>query len=784
MDRESSPATRRAGFVLMAIASIACEIAAEDTRDIWHSVALASGWIFAAFVLCLFARRPADPLGKPPIWVMGMLVLALAAPMIVEPIQRNWTGGGSAMELLMVYCLRSLGLSLVVCGGWNRLHRLSGVVSLFLMLFSGAITNHEAVLGLLVAYAVVGCVWLIVGYQSTIQTAVLSKLGRVRFESTSDNQRLPWGALSLLIVTLIAVGCLFFINPSRLGLNLGEWMPTSGGTGETDPFARFGMGDGPEEQAGERAKAAGMVETDRMIEDNKNSLLDAVSDMYGPPHKPPKDQDRTIAVGMREIIQNHGKLPENRRPSRTFETSRKGPERDPKKISAEARSLFEIEGRTPLHVRLVAYDRYDADEKKWMETNRVLGGMIESADNGWFRPSNLNTNSTWYREDERHRFKTAEIDDNLVPAPTMLSKFKIKGVDRADYFEWQRDGVLGLAGRQRTPPGVVINTECRTVDPWIIPASSFVKANSGEGVPKEIGEVPASSYSEFQKLGREWAGHLERGWPQVDTCLRKFRSEYTVDPQCVPPEDHPSPELWFLLESRRGPDYLFASSLALILRTLDYPTRVCLGYYASPEAFDAQTGHTPIQKTDLHTWAELKIRDGHWIVLEPSPGYEVLAPKIPLIERFWLAILNLGRWSQRHFFEILLGSILVAGCWLGRREIVDKFATMAWRYFPTRNWRTRVLRASAILERRGRYCGLARPTNRSTACWLRSISISDHEMSERLSRFASLTEWAAFSRQNTPPWDRQEILELSGQVLNEQTLRSWKQISVSNYGRG
>ena len=45
-------------------------------------------------------------------------------------------------------------------------------------------------------------------------------------------------------------------------------MPTSGGTGDYDPFARYGVGDGPEETAGDNAQAAGMVETDKMIEDN------------------------------------------------------------------------------------------------------------------------------------------------------------------------------------------------------------------------------------------------------------------------------------------------------------------------------------------------------------------------------------------------------------------------------------------------------------------------------------------------------------------------------------
>lgn len=159
---------------------------------------------------------------------------------------------------------------------------------------------------------------------------------------------LPYCEAVVFGVLAIAAATVAVAGPKRGMLSLGELVPTSGGTGETDPFARSGVGDGPEEVAEENARAAGMVETDVMIEDNRNALVDMVNDLYGPPHKPPKDQERMVVGGLAKVIENHGKLPDNRRPSRDFDTGRKGPKTDRKPDSQGARGVFEVEGRTPL----------------------------------------------------------------------------------------------------------------------------------------------------------------------------------------------------------------------------------------------------------------------------------------------------------------------------------------------------------------------------------------------------------------------------------------------------
>ena len=97
----------------------------------------------------------------------------------------------------------------------------------------------------------------------------------------------------------------------------------------------------------------------------------------------------------------------------------------------------------------------------------------------------------------------------------------------------------------------------------------------------------------------------------------------------------------FLLVARRGPDYQFASAAAVLLRLLEYPTRLVSGFYASPDNYDPETQHTPVVKEDLHFWAEVFL-PGLWIVIEPTPGYEVLGPGLPWWERISASLLGLG----------------------------------------------------------------------------------------------------------------------------------------------
>jgi hypothetical protein len=767
MGASADRAARIATFVLMALAYTACEIASYPDGNMRpFGVAFGACLFVLAILGSYLIPVPSKGQSRPPAkWAIGFAV-ALLLPLLIEPLLREWTGNGFPLDLQMVNGLRILGLSLCAASAWTVCRRTAGVVAMFLALFSSAMGDQPQIPFVLVPFALMGGIWLILSYRSEQSNATDAVAdGRV----THVPMRLPFReAIVFGILAAISVG-VAVAGPKRILLTLGELMPTSGGTGNVDPFARYGIGDGPEEVAGDNARAAGMVETDKMIEDNKNSLIDAVNDMYGPPHKPNKDQERMVAAGLSEVIEQHGKLPDNRRPSRDFDTSRKGPKSDKTPDSQKARGVLEVEGRTPLHIRIVAYERYRSDEKRWEEAKKPGSRHLDAEGGDWMKLTNLRE-TDWYANDDRHRIKVANLTENLVPTPSHLTRFRINKVDKPDYYEWDYDGVLALQGRKKTPPGVVVTTECRTLDPAHLQAKSFAPAK----VPINP-EIPDAINIKLTQLSQEWAGSFPRGWMQIDAILSKLRSDYSLDPNVTVPPDHPAPVLWFLTESRRGPDYLFATSAALMLRSLGYSSRVCLGYYAAPEAYDSETAHTPVKTSDLHVWPEILLNNNHWLVVEPTPGYQTLPRLKPWRERLLDALTAALSWLKQNIIAVILAVGLFAILVVKWRFLWDWSHTMILKLFPGQTWQEQSLRTMKLLDRRTRLAGRPRPESSTLSGWFRQF-----RESEELQHFVKLTEWAAYGSNLSPPVPESTVTTVCQTVLREWPLsRFQRSISES-----
>jgi len=369
----------------------------------------------------------------------------------------------------------------------------------------------------------------------------------------------------------------------------------------------------------------------------------------------------------------------------------------------------------------------------------------------------------WYAEDDQHRLKVADLKDNLVPTPSHLTRFRINKVNKPDYYEWDYEGVLALAGRKRTPPGVVVTTVCRTLNPWRLDESSFAVVAANGGVASALGELPIHSRTELDRVAAAWAGHLPHGWPQIHAVLNRLRTGYTLGRHAIAPPDHPAPVLWFQTESRRGPDFQFATAAALLLRSLGYPSRVCLGYYAAPDAYDHETDHTPVKTTDLHLWPEVLLKDGHWLVVEPTPGYNVLPPLRTWREWAADALAALAAFSYRHAIALAVAAgLFTVIAWRWRR-VWNAVLTLRWFLRPGRTWRQVVLRAAFVLDRRGALAGCGRRPAQSLSDWTGTLPPD-----ESLNRLVGLAEQAAYAPALPPPLPEADIL-----LLCRRTLREW-----------
>ena len=89
---------------------------------------------------------------------------------------------------------------------------------------------------------------------------------------------------------------------------------------------------------------------------------------------------------------------------------------------------------------------------------------------------------------------------------------------------------------------------------------------------------------------------------------------YTLELLSKPVDD---PLAYFLFERKKGHCEYFASSMAVMLRTLGIPSRVVTGFQSG--VYNPMTGWQVIRASDAHSWVEAWIEGRGWTTFDPTP---------------------------------------------------------------------------------------------------------------------------------------------------------------------
>jgi transglutaminase-like putative cysteine protease len=100
----------------------------------------------------------------------------------------------------------------------------------------------------------------------------------------------------------------------------------------------------------------------------------------------------------------------------------------------------------------------------------------------------------------------------------------------------------------------------------------------------------------------------------IEHYLRSDHFKYTLVITGKPGDD-PLPR--FLFDTRAGHCEYFASSMAVMLRTLGVPTREVNGFL--PGEYNDLAGDYVIRASDAHSWVEVYFPGSGWIVFDPTP---------------------------------------------------------------------------------------------------------------------------------------------------------------------
>ncbi len=658
------------------------------------------------------------------------------------------------LELTMFALFRDVALVLAALSDRPVLLRCAGGLSTALVLGAACLVEDWVGIVLVSGFGVVGSLWLCFLYWGLVRRDLLP----------GTAARLPIASAAVLWAVLAGALACAAVGPRRALAALGELVPTSGGTQGYDPRSRGGVNDGDSVTEGHnQPQSVGLVRSDIFLDSDGRCLYDAANDLYGPPRKN-KYQQKAVALSSVDVRHND-RAQQNRQASRQFALERQRaatPDR-PRPHASDAQ-LF-VTGPTPLHLRLVAYAGINAEalEEAPPPASRMA---LRQGPQGWLTlPA---ASAAFFAGEVRHEIKLSRLEANQLPSPAHLTGFRIDRVDRCDLFRWSQEGVVAM-GDGKVPVGTVVEVESRTVDPELL--------RTAAAPPRYPPTLPvyrdASAVStRVQELAVTWAGNLPEGWARVEAVVSRLRAGYAQDRGATVPEGCDDPLGHFLLESRRGPDFLFATSAAALLRVLGLPTRVVWGFYARPDRYDAATGHTPVLEEDLHFWTEVWLPGDEWVVVEPTPGYELLPPARPWWRRLAASLAAAGDWSREHPGLLGLAAAGVVLLAWRRRDVADRLATLRWRVGTGAAPRRLVLATLGLLERRGRRAGLPRPRGRTARAWYGALAAAvPQDPDKALSRFVELADWAAYAPESF--WQRLPRVEEEVRRSCRQAVRRW-----------
>lgn len=725
----------------------------------WSAVVIAAAW---------WVRRKVAALPETS-FMMPLLILVVLLSLAWEPIQRLVLDSGRPFEMLIMFSQKNLMLALAVFGCRISCQRLAVVIAVFMTIFCAVISSDRLVQALVGCFAVLAILWLTAGYWESIRVRLLS-------HDQSASPRLWVGIIALVPLILLLA---FTPQGNTMMQSLRGFMPGSGGDQDSDPFSRGGVNDGEALVAGkDQIRSFAPIEDAPFADSDQPSLFDVVNDQFDEPVRKMKDFDKSIALPPSLMAEVNQRLAKSKQAAREFSTLRRNSEGKQQKIKdLPSKALFYVSGRVPLHFRMEVYDVYDGLDWYPEAEDQELHGMAVLTLGGrpWLRIPCGNRSLGLFCHAETHAIKVVNLRTNLIPSPLDLRGIHIDRVDRDDMYEWHKQGMIRM-NRKSLPELTAIQLMSERLDRSQLLLNRQLMMSSP--MQSHYLQTPQTLHmNAITELAREWTKDVPQGWSQVEAISRKLRENYTIDRKCVPEESCEFPVGEFLFRTRRGPEYLFASSAAMLLRSLGYPTRLVSGFYARPENYDVRKRHTSVQSADVHFWCEVFIGAGTWVTVEPSPGYQILeAPPT-----FWMQV-----WTQvRSAFQIMVAHWIISlsitaaillSVWY-RRELIDLICTWIWRLSPAATPRERILQTVRLVDRRLRYAGIPRHKGMTFERWLKSQQ-TPVSFSPVLSQFADAASWAAFAP-DTSRSVPNDITNCCHQVQTELSLRNCRKAAVT-----
>jgi len=213
----------------------------------------------------------------------------------------------------------------------------------------------------------------------------------------------------------------------------------------------------------------------------------------------------------------------------------------------------------------------------------------------------------------RSDLRTYDLRQTYLPLPYPTTKVDIDG-------PWLYDtGALNVVGNRVTTANLQYSAQHLAVAPSVdqlenapAPSQAMVQAFT---------KLPPNAPAEIRATARKVAGKGS-AYEQAMALQQWFRSDgkftYDLNPRLPQGKDASSQDaVLAFLHNKRGYCVQFASTMAVLARSLGIPSRVGVGFLPGAKQAD---GSWAVSIRDAHAWPELYFTDVGWVRFEPTPG--------------------------------------------------------------------------------------------------------------------------------------------------------------------
>lgn len=237
------------------------------------------------------------------------------------------------------------------------------------------------------------------------------------------------------------------------------------------------------------------------------------------------------------------------------------------------------------------------------------------------------------------------LDDISRLLPAELELVSVEGLtpdsNTGSFPEGRLPDIIRVARRQRPSGDITLITLPYPLEPeqgYTMTINLSVTQDSdlsraGTDYPKAITDfylqLPPDITDRVRQLAESITAGADNAYDKA-IAIRQYlyRIHYSEENVVSPPPDVDGVD-HFLFTSRTGNCNYFASAMAVMLRSLDIPTRLCTGYL--PGKMDAESGSFTLRSKQYHAWPEVYFPGYGWIEFEATPG----AARGSVLEEEW-----------------------------------------------------------------------------------------------------------------------------------------------------